>query len=80
MPPSNASIDPVVQLAGNLKRLRTSRDLTQEQVAHRGALTLPDIGRIERGERDPGVRVLARIAYGLGVAPADLLQDVRWTP
>ena len=78
--PSTASIDPVTQLAENLKNLRAAPGLTQEQIAQRGALALSDVGRVERGERDPGIRVLARIAYGLGVPPVELLEDVKWSP
>lgn len=72
--------DPLVQLAHNLKVIRTSRGLTQENVANLAGLALSDVGRVERAQRDPGVRVLTRIAYGLGVTPADLLRDIHWTP
>lgn len=72
--------DPIAQLAHNLKTIRTGRGLTQENVANLAGLALSDIGRVERGQRDPGVRVLTRIAYGLGVTPAELLRDVHWTP
>jgi transcriptional regulator with XRE-family HTH domain len=72
--------DPLVQLAHNLKVIRTSRGLTQENVANLAGLALSDVGRVERAQRDPGVRVLTRIAHGLGVAPAELLRDVHWTP
>jgi len=38
---------------------------------------MTDVGRIERAERDPGVRTLAKIARGLGVAPHDLFDGVQ---
>jgi transcriptional regulator with XRE-family HTH domain len=74
------SDDPLAQLAENVKRVRAERDLTQEDVANFGELALSDVGRVERAERDPGIRVLSRIAYGLDVSPADLLQGVSWAP
>lgn len=73
-------VDPLAQLAHNVRAARIERELTQEQVANRAGLTLSDVGRIERGQRDPGVRVLARIAYGIGVEPAELLGGVGWKP
>ena len=68
--------DPLDRLSRNVLRIRTERGLTQEQVADAGGLALSDVGRIERGQRDPGVRVLARLAHGLGVGLAELLEGI----
>ena len=68
------SEDPLTRLAANVRRLRAERGLTQEQVANAAGLSLSDVGRIERGERDPGVRVLSKLAAGLGVEVEDLLR------
>jgi hypothetical protein len=38
---------------------------------------LRTITRVESVMREPGVATLARIARGLGVAPADLWRDVQ---
>jgi transcriptional regulator with XRE-family HTH domain len=71
------SADPVHELARNVRIAREQAGLTQEQVAHAAGLALSDVGRIERGERDPGVRVLVKLADGLGVTAADLLDGVK---
>lgn len=68
--------DPLDRLSRNVLRIRIERGLTQEQVADAGGLALSDVGRIERGQRDPGVRVLVRLARGLGVGLRDLLDGV----
>lgn len=68
--------DPLEQLSANVRAIRTERGLTQEQVADVGGLALSDVGRIERGQRDPGVRVLARLSRGLGVRVAELLDGI----
>lgn len=68
--------DPLQQLSTNVRAIRAERGLTQEQVADAGGLALSDVGRIERGQRDPGVRVLARLARGLGISVADLLDGI----
>jgi transcriptional regulator with XRE-family HTH domain len=72
--------DPLPQLAANVKRVRADRGLTQQAVADRGGLALSDVGRIERGERDPGIRVLFRVARGLCIQPSALLPEVDWAP
>jgi XRE family transcriptional regulator, regulator of sulfur utilization len=74
------SDDPLDRLAENVKRVRKERGLRQQDVANLGELALSDVGRIERGRRDPGIRVLSRIAYGLDIPPADLLRGVSWAP
>jgi transcriptional regulator with XRE-family HTH domain len=70
--------DPLLQFAANVRRLRTERGLTQDALALGAAMDPAEIRRIESGRRDPGVRVLARVARGLEVEPAKLLEDVRY--
>jgi transcriptional regulator with XRE-family HTH domain len=60
--------------AANVRRLRTERGLTQEHLAEEAGLHLTDIARIETLRRDPGVKVVAKLALGLGV-PAGRLFD-----
>lgn len=71
------SPDPLTQLARNVRAARERAGLTQEEVANRAGLALSDVGRIERMQRDPGVVVLAKLARGLGVAPAELLDGIK---
>lgn len=44
--------------------------MTEEKLAEQSGLVLSDVGRIERGERDPGIRTVGKIADGLGVSIA----------
>jgi transcriptional regulator with XRE-family HTH domain len=74
------SSDPLAQLAANVRAARERSGLSQEAVAQRAGLALSDVGRIERRERDPGVRVLVRLARGLGVTAAELFEGVEWQP
>jgi transcriptional regulator with XRE-family HTH domain len=57
----------------NVRRLRLSRGLTQEQLAFEAKIDLTYVGGIERGRRNPSLLVMARIAAALGVAPSALL-------
>jgi transcriptional regulator with XRE-family HTH domain len=64
----------------NVKSRRLFLKVSQEAVSLRCGLSLSDIGRVERGERDPGVVVLSKLAFGLRTVPAELLRDVSWVP
>lgn len=68
-------MDPLEEFSRNLRRLRNERGLTQERLAELSGLHLTDVGRIERAERDPGVRTVARLASGLGVPIVELFRD-----
>jgi transcriptional regulator with XRE-family HTH domain len=36
-----------------------------------------EIRRLEFARRDPGIRVVTRLARGLGIPPAELLKDIK---
>lgn len=66
-------MDALEILSRNLRATRTARGLSQEAVASAIGMDPSQYGKIERGEVDPSIRTLARIATGLGVKPAELL-------
>lgn len=61
-------------VGGNVRRLRTTVGITQEQLAFAAQIDLTYVGGIERGKRNPSVLVLARIANALSTEPAALLR------
>jgi transcriptional regulator with XRE-family HTH domain len=73
-------MEPLDAFATNVRRLRHERGLTQERLAELADLHLTDIARIETRRRDPGVKIVAKIAHGLNVPASDLLQDVEYRP
>jgi transcriptional regulator with XRE-family HTH domain len=73
-------MEPLDAFAANVRRLRQERGLSQERLAERADLHMTDIARIETLRRDPGVRVVAKIAHGLGVPAPDLLAGVEYQP
>lgn len=60
-------------VGGNVRRLRQSAGLTQEQLAFEASIDLTYVGGIERGRRNPSLLVMARIAEALKVDPQALL-------
>jgi transcriptional regulator with XRE-family HTH domain len=59
----------------NLRRLRTERGYSQERFAHLVDLDRTYIGGIERGERNPSLKAIIRLAGCLEVEPAKLFDS-----
>jgi transcriptional regulator with XRE-family HTH domain len=60
-------------LAGNMRRLRLERQLSQEALADRAGIHRNYVGGVERGERNVGIDNVERIAGALGVTVPELL-------
>lgn len=59
----------------NVRRARKLKRLTQEELAFEAEVDLTYIGGIERGERNPSLLVMARIADALSVPLPKLLSE-----
>jgi len=55
-----------------VRAARTASGLTQEELADRSGLDRSYIGGVERGERNPTLTVIEKIAEGLGITLAEL--------
>ena len=66
--------DAVTLLARNLQTLLRAAGLSQEEVAFRAGTKRSYLSDLERGVRNPSVRLLGRLAEVLDVPPARLLQ------
>jgi transcriptional regulator with XRE-family HTH domain len=62
-----------------LRVLRGQAGLSQEALADRCGLHRTYVGSVERGERNPSILIVFRIAEGLGVPANRLLGDVDCT-
>jgi ribosome-binding protein aMBF1 (putative translation factor) len=61
-----------VQFGRRVRELRKARGFPQEELAHRAGIHYTYIGGIERGERNPALVNINRIAAALGVPLAEL--------
>ena len=57
-----------------IRELRRERGISQEDLAHTCGLDRSYMGGIERGERNPSLKNIFRVADGLGVAPTVLFE------
>lgn len=64
----------MAQLLGeNVRRIRRDKGMTLETLAHEVGLAYSYMGQLERGQRNPTLDVVERIAAVLKVDPRDLL-------
>lgn len=63
-----------------VRELRKARGFSQEELAHRAGLHYTYVGGIERGERNPALINIGRIARALKVPVAELFASVRALP
>lgn len=61
-------------VADNIKRIRKSKKLSMERLAEQAGVSRSMLGQIERGEANPSVGTLAKIAKALKV-PAEILLE-----
>jgi transcriptional regulator with XRE-family HTH domain len=62
----------LVGLGRAVRELRSEQGLSAEALSLRSGVHRNYIGGIERGERQPSVLVIVRLAEALGVDPGDL--------
>jgi transcriptional regulator with XRE-family HTH domain len=71
-------LSPATQVLG--ERARTRREalgLSQEALAHRAGVHWTFLGQVERGRRNLSLHNLLKLAAGLDVDPAELIQGLK---
>ena len=62
----------------NLKKIRISKDFTQEELSLSSDVSLAQITRLERGIVNPTICTLKCLAKGLGIETNQLLNFLHW--
>lgn len=70
-------MEPHQVFAGNLRRQRQRKGLSQEALGHRADLHPTEISRLERAQREPRLSTIVRLARALGIRPSELLRGLR---
>jgi transcriptional regulator with XRE-family HTH domain len=70
----------LASIGANVRKLRRSKGLTQEQLAEHSDLHMTYIQGIERGTRNISVGVLLTLANALNVPPYRLLRPAKLEP
>lgn len=65
---------PHQHLAFNLRRIRTQKNISQEQLALQANVDRSYVGRLERSQENPTIDMLEKLASALDVAVEELLQ------
>lgn len=56
----------------HLKKLRKSKQMTQEQLAEKSELSVQYLGDVERGKANPTLAIVEKISYALNLSVHDL--------
>lgn len=71
----HGAIQPEMDVIRALVDARTSRNLTQKQLAERTGIHQADISKLENGTRNPSVNLLKRLAEGM-----DMVLKIEFIP
>jgi transcriptional regulator with XRE-family HTH domain len=66
-------MDLLTRFAGNVRRLRPKKKLSQKALADRIGISVSYVSMLERGQRSPPLETIEKMAKALGVPPAALL-------
>lgn len=67
--------DLIFVFASNVRTMRIAKNLSQESLALEAAIDRTYISGIERGKRNPSLKLVEKLAKCLGCEPADLLRS-----
>lgn len=75
--PRHDAMDVRVRVWLNVQRLRREKSLSQEELASRASIHQTYLSGVERGVRNPSIKVLDRIAAALSTDLDELTRRIR---
>lgn len=69
-------MSPLERFAANLREIRLRRGLSQEALADLCDVHRTEVSLLERGQREPRLMTIVRLAHALEVTPAELLANL----
>ncbi len=73
-------MEPQERFGVNLLKARKKAELSQEELGFVCSLHRTEISLLERGEREPRLGTILKLAGSLGVTPEELCAGMRWNP
>jgi transcriptional regulator with XRE-family HTH domain len=73
--PRHAQHPVLVSLGAAIRRSRLERKISQEELAHLSAIDRSYMSSIERGDQNPGVVSVARIAHAMAMTVTELMAE-----
>ncbi len=74
--PSNFHVNTQQHFGTALRRLRTCRNLSQEEVAFRADISVPYLRGLEAGRYNPTLNVIFDLGRALDIHPSTLLEGI----
>jgi DNA-binding XRE family transcriptional regulator len=63
-----------IKLGKRIKKIRKEQKISQEELAHKAGIHRTYMGKIERGESNPPMQTVNKIASALKISLKDLMQ------
>ena len=73
---SARSLSPEKAIGHVLRKIRESRDISQEELGARSGYHRTYIGQLERGEKSPSLRTIFNLSASLEVKPSVLIRRI----
>lgn len=64
------------RFGNQIKRIRISKNMSQEKLALEAGLDRSYVGQVERGERNPSLKNVKRIAEAMNVSLSNLMEGL----
>lgn len=78
--PLSTFLQPIMNIAKNIKKFRSLAKISQEELAEKIGLTRNYLSLVESGKREPSIDTLSRISKELKVPTSVLVLDIKDSP